>query len=183
MRCRTIFGWLGSIALALTLVNDTHAARRPRKRSVHEQRIFSEQYPIEKPVALSPAVLKILMGTREVRGGFDFASAGVPRDPAQLFRAAEVHLTGSRKADLIVAGVGPMRGADNDWYWVVRSPHAHPRVVLFAGCLLFEVTRSKTNGYRNIHTFWASAGVESEQTYYFDGVTYRLWKESNRTHN
>jgi hypothetical protein len=74
-----------------------------------------------------------------------------------------------------------MRGADNDWFWVVRSPHAHPRVLFFAGCSEFEVMRSKTNGYRNIHTLRASAGVESEQTYYFDGASYQLWKEANRT--
>src|SRR5215510_8397748 len=102
------------------------------------------------------------MQTKEVRDGLDFASDAERKDPAQLFQAANVHLSDSREADLIVAGRGSMRGADNGWYRLVLSPRTHPRVVLFAGCNALELMRTKTNGYRDIHTYWASAGTESE---------------------
>jgi len=144
-----------------------------------EQTTFSEQDPIQELVALPRGVLGILLRTKEVRDELRVASDLERRNPVQLFRASEVHLEGSDEVDLVVAGVVPMSGADNDWYWVVLSPHTNPRIVLFAGCNTLELLGAKTNGYRNIRTSWSSASQTVVRSYRFDGKEYKLWKEKS----
>ena len=75
-------------------------------------------------------------------------------------------------------GFFPMSGADNTWFWVVRSAHRDPEVVLFAGGNSLEVLASRTNGYHDIRTDWASAAATSTTVYKFDGKSYKLWKQT-----
>jgi hypothetical protein len=67
-------------------------------------------------------------------------------DPASLFHATEVHLGSPAEVDLLVIGVCPMCGADNDWFWLVRSlPRVRARG---RGKSSGEIGASRTEGGR-----------------------------------
>jgi hypothetical protein len=148
-----------------------------QKAGVREQMSFSQDAPLQHPVALSPDVLRVLFETEEARQVLNFASDAAHGDPARLFRATEVHLSSPDEVDLVVIGVSPMRGADCGWFWVVRSARNDPKVVLFANANSLELTESGTNGYRDILTAWSSATETNETAYRFDGKNYKVWKK------
>jgi hypothetical protein len=150
---------------------------RQEAHSNLDQTLFSEEEPLLHTVVLTPGVLSVLLKTKEAKQGLEFANDSQRHNPAQLFRAAEVHLSRLEEVDLVVLGIPPMRGADNCWFWVVRSARNHPRVVLFAGGNSLDVMNSSTIGYRNIRSIWSSPSDTSQKIYHFDGKSYRLWKE------
>jgi hypothetical protein len=98
-------------------------------------------------------------------------------DAARLFRAKEVHLGRPNEIDLLVAGTFPVVGADNDWYWVVRST-PNPKVLLWVGCLSIQLLKRKTNGYRDFSSSWSSANHGWDDIYRFDGSMYKLRKRT-----
>jgi hypothetical protein len=154
------------------------AAQGQKASPVVEQTTFSEHEPIRHAVPLSADVLKVLLKTKEAKMGLESPYRSKQSDPAQLFRAAEVHLSGPDEVDLVVSGKFPMSGADNEWFWVVRSAVKNPKVVLWAGGNSLELTDSRMHGYRDIHSWWSSPNETSEQIYHFDGNKYNLWKEN-----
>lgn len=136
---------------------------------IHEQTLFAEDELLQNRVVLSPEVIKLILQTKAAKQGLDFARDSAKSNPAQLFRAAEIHLGRPQEADLLVIGIPPIRGADNGWFWVVRSALKDPKVVLFAGGNSLELTDEKTNGYRDIRTFWSTPSETEECIYRFDG--------------
>lgn len=161
----------------LVLVAGAGSVALGQQTPVSEQMSFSEDAPVEHPVALSPEVLKALFETEEARQVLNFASDRAQDDPARLFRAAEVHLGRPGEIDLVVIGVPPMSGADAGWFWVVRSPRSEPKVVLYTGANSLEVAKGRTNGYRDIVTLWSSGDETQETTFHFDGQNYKAWKK------
>jgi hypothetical protein len=141
----------------------------------HQQTEFSEESPIQRPVPLPPDVYKLLLQRTEVKQDLPFFDSG-PVTPDQLFTAAEIHLNSASKADLVVAGIPPMTGADNDWYWIVCSVHGRPRMILFLGCNSFEILKTMTNGYHDIRSFWVAGSGSITRTYKFNGVRYKVWR-------
>lgn len=148
---------------------------------VSAQTSFSENAPVQHPVALSPGVLKVLFETDQARQVLNFASDAAQDDPARLFRAAEVHLAGSDEVDLVVVGVPPMAGADSSWFWVIRATRNGPRVVLFTSASSLDLAESTTNGYRDIIATSSSASETQETTYHFDGKSYKGWKKETQS--
>jgi len=128
-------------------------------------------------VPVSADVLKVLLETEEAKGGLGFASDSDRKNPAGLFRAVEIHLAEPDETDLVVLGMPPMRGADNAWFWLVRSARTNPKVLLFAGGDSLELLSSRTNGYRDIRGRWSSLSDTRTSVYHFDGKKYRVWKE------
>lgn len=161
----------------LVLVAGAGCAARGQETPVSEQMSFSEDAPVQHPVALSPEVLKALFETEEARQVLNFASDAAQDDPARLFRATEVHLGRPGEVDLVVVGVPPMSGADAGWFWVVRSTRSGPKVVLYTGANSLKLTKGRTNGYRDIVTAWSSGGETQETTFHFDGKNYKAWKK------
>jgi hypothetical protein len=106
-----------------------------------------------------------------------FASDSERAQPAQLFTASETHLGVLGEKDLVVAGHGAMSGADNDWFWVVRSAYKNPKVVLFAGGYSLELMKARAKGYRDIKSVWSSPSETGTKIYQFDGIRYKLWRE------
>jgi hypothetical protein len=152
------------------------AAQEQKPNAAGEQTLFYEEKPLQQQVALSPEVLKVLMETKQATQGSDFASDAQRANPAQLFRAAAVHLISKDEVDLVVIGVPPMSGADTGWFWVVRSARKDPEVVLFADGNSLEVMDTKTNGSRDIRSIWSSPSQTNYTIYHFDGGTYKVWK-------
>jgi hypothetical protein len=142
-----------------------------------EQTIFSDEHPIQHPVPLSRDVLAALLKTENARGVVDGSHTD---KPAELFRAAEVHLGDPDEVDLIVTGVPPMSGADNDWFWIVRSARKNPNVILFAGATSLELMNGKTLGLRDIRTVWYGASETYDVIYHFDGKVYKSWKKTSK---
>jgi hypothetical protein len=140
-----------------------------------DQNSFSEDGAVQNPVALSPEVLKVLLATDSARQGLELASQSQKANPAQLFRAAEVHLTGS-ETDLVVIGVCPMCGADNGWFWVVESAATTPKVILAAGGTTLEVLTSSSKGHRDIQSVWSSPSQTDTILYRFSGAQYEIHK-------
>ena len=162
------------LALALTTIVCTSLATQGRRG---EQTSFAEDQPLHSPVQISPDVLKVLLETKEAEQGLDLANDSKQDHPTQLFRAAEVHLSRPDEVDLVVIGVCPMCGADNGWFWLVRSARSDPKVVLFAGGNILELMNSRTNGCRDIRSAWSSSSETKNTLYHFDGKEYKVWQE------
>jgi hypothetical protein len=100
--------------------------------------------------------------------------------PASLFRAIEVHLAAQGETDLLVIGICPMCGADNDWFWLVRTPDKNPTVVLWTGDSCVQILHSQTHGLKDVRSTWYSAAASRKTTYQFDGRTYERRKQGWR---
>lgn len=143
-----------------------------------EQRVFSGS-PVQHPVSLSPEVLRVLLASHPAKETFEVLNDSEKHDPSKLFQAAEVHLSSPDEVDLIVIGLGRMRGTENLWFWVVRSARKYPEVILFGGGDSLEVTDQKTHGYKDIGIVWMSS-LETETTVYqFDGMSYKMRTANN----
>jgi hypothetical protein len=163
---------LGGVITAGPSAITAPAARMP----LAEQTSFTEDGPLQSPVAISTDVLKALLETEAARQGLGLASKEQRDHPEQLFRAAQVHLSDSGDADLVVIGVCPMCGADNGWFWVVRSAAKSPKVVLIAGGKTLEVLNSSSKGYHDIQSVWSSPAETDTTIYRFNGLRYELRK-------
>lgn len=146
------------------------------------QRFFSDCgiATVQHPVSLTPDVLKVLLATPQASGDFGYAKDSEdPRktNPASLFQASAVDLSGRKEADLVVVGYPPLDGADNCWYWVVRSVRANPKVVLFSTGSSLEEMTSRTKGFRDFRSVWSSAAETVTEIYHFDGTEYVVWKK------
>jgi len=150
-----------------------------------KRNVFFEDTPISQPAPIPRNVLTLLLQTDAGKQGADFTSGLVANgrcdaqacDPANLFRAANVHLGGSDEGDLVVIGICPMCGAGQGWFWVVLSAYSNPRVVLFAPGNSLELLTSRTQGMRDVRSRWWGASQKSETTYHFDGVEYKKWNK------
>jgi hypothetical protein len=143
-----------------------------------EQKLFSNS-PFQHPVTLSPEVLKVLLAAHPARETFAVMNDSEKTNPSQLFRAGEVHLSRPDQVDLVVIGMGRMRGTENSWFWVVRSARKDPELILFSGGDSLEVLDGKTHGYRDIGVVWMSS-LETETTVYrFDGNHYQMRQADN----
>jgi hypothetical protein len=161
----------------LFLISLVVAVQGQSGESAREQTAFSEADPIQHPVPLPPQVLKLLLQRPEVKGNMVFASDSERAQPAQLFTASATHLGALGGRDFVVTGHGAMTGADNDWFWVVRSAYKNPNVVLFAGGNSLELMKARVNGYRDIKSVWSSPSETGTKIYRFNGVRYKLWQE------
>jgi hypothetical protein len=134
-----------------------------------------DSFPPSAP--LPQNVVKLLLKDQMVMDSMERVSDAEKREPAQLFRAAEVHLFSPNETDLFIVGNFPIAGADNGWFWVVRSPRKNPRIVLFATGYALELLGSRTNGYRDIRSTWSNPNGTETRIYKFNRARYRLWKE------
>jgi hypothetical protein len=119
-----------------------------------EQAIFSGcgLGTIKNKATLSSGVLKSLLATDQASEYFGSAKDDPKADLRGFFQAAEVHLADPGTMDLVVVGNPPLSGADNCWYWIVRSARKDPHVIFFGTGSSLEVMPGKTNGYRDIQT-------------------------------
>lgn len=164
----------GKLVLLLTLAGMAFAALG---QTPSEQKMFSDS--IQHPVSLSPEVLKALLASHPAKETFDILNDSERHDPSQLFQAGEVHLSSPAEVDLVVIGLRQMRSVENRWFWIVRSAHNNPEVILFSGGDSLEVTDRKTHGYKDIRVVWMSP-LETETTVYqFDGRRYEMRNADN----
>jgi hypothetical protein len=147
---------------------------------VPEQKIFSRNTRLDHQAPIPADVLKLLLSTREGKEGLARASDAQKQNPAQLFRAAEVHLRAADEADLVIEGISPMANGDHDWFWVVRPAGTKPGIALFAGGNSLEVQDTKSNGYRDISSVWNYPKETLTTFYKFNGRKYGFKKVLSR---
>jgi hypothetical protein len=162
-------------AMAITITGYGQASK-----PVPEQKMFSRNTRVDHQVPVPPDVLKLLLSTREGKEGMSRASDAQKQNPAQLFRAAEVHLHGADEADLVIEGISPMANGDHDWFWVVQPAGKKPRIALFAGGNSLEIQDTKSNAYHDISSVWNYSRETLTTFYKFNGRKYGFKKVLSR---
>jgi hypothetical protein len=166
-----VFAALGGVALI---------ARGQEARPAAEQKLFSPgDSPVQRPVTLSPGVLRVILASQPAKETFAVLDDADKADPSRLFQAGEVHLSTSDQVDLVVMGLGKMKGADAGWFWIVSSARKNPQVILFGGGDSLEVLDGKTKNYKDIRITWASSFETETTTYQYDGSIYQMRKANN----
>ena len=163
--------WIASITCTLS-------AQTGQVDSGHEQTPFTENDErFQQSFCVPPDVVKLLLRTKEVKSALQFVNDRARENGANLFRGVTVHLSASDEDDLLVVGNAPITGADNGWFWLVRSIHGHSQIVLFAGANSLELLGSRTHGLRDVRSRWSSPAETRTSVYRFDGERFALSKE------
>ena len=143
-----------------------------------EQYLFSaEDTSVRRPVAVPEHALQLLAKEPGVLATLKAERIPEARPPQAWFLASEVHLGGPREPDLVVIGVGPLRGANVGEFWVFERTEAGYRIVLSTSAMQLEILGSKSNGYRNIRgTRLIGATKISSVVFRFRGGKYQADK-------
>lgn len=92
--------------------------------------------------------------------------------PDESFLASEIHLSGPRETDLIVMGIGELRGAHLAPFWVFRKTMAGYELVLSTGGDGLAVSKRRRNGLRMIQVANLTVDTIRTTTYEYDGHRY-----------
>ena len=150
-------------------------------KSHSEQSHFSaEDSGVQRPVAISEDVLAILRQDQAVQSVLENESIRPENIPPSWFSASEVHLTATKRVDLLVVGEPPVSGGNTAMFWVFRARDPGHALVLtiVAHDLILKNTRSK--GYRDIEVHSMTAVRLSTAVYRFDGQKYSHYRQSSR---
>jgi hypothetical protein len=159
------------------------SAQSKYKKSGPEPRSFYEECDdddkdrpclFDHPVPLPDNILDALRATEEAR----FLPGDLKnydRDGfAHLFKAIVIHLGNPNELDYVVVGFPPMSGADNTWFWIVRSNPTNAKVIFFTNSNGFELLKTRNNGYPIIRSKWYSPAYCKTWIYQYDGRRYIL---------
>lgn len=129
-------------------------------------------------VRLPKPVLAALLATKEAEAGRDWVRNNPGEDSNVLFNAFPVNLsTTAAEKDYVVVGKDRLTGADNVWFWIVRSISPKPQVLLFCSTLTVDVLSSAHNSLKDLRCAWESPGGDGEiEDYHFNGRRYVLAK-------
>jgi hypothetical protein len=121
----------------------------------------------------SDAVLNALLATSQAKDAHNELSGLNREDLRNLFEIVRVNLGPATEEDYVVHGRSlPMRGAENDWFWIVRDRRDHAKIILFANGYSLELLKTMTSGYKDIRTVWSAPAYTLTDMYHFDGVRY-----------
>jgi hypothetical protein len=162
------------------------AAQSSTARVFEGPSLFSPDYEPNDPFkhAHPPTndELDALLRTREARDAADQLKKLNREQLRNIFSVVRIYIADLDEIDDLVLGSGPLSGADNDWFWIVRRAGGHAEVILFAHTLSLELLRKQTNGYRDVRTIWSSAaGYTLTDIYRYDGSRYTRMHEFTKT--
>jgi hypothetical protein len=165
-------GW-PAIFLLIAAMESGPAIAQAKHHSSTEQTHFSaEDEGVEKPAVIPGDVLVILKQDRRVRNFMKNEEPPSQGLPLSWFSASAVHLSNPREEDLVVVGVGELRGANVSTFWVFRpTTHGH-ELIMMAPAHDLVVTRARWNGYREIELLSATATKVQTVLLRFDGKRY-----------
>ncbi len=127
----------------------------------------------QRSLPVPPDVVQTILETNTGKQGLSDLSETQRTDVGKLFSAREVRLGQQSERDLIVMGKGPMSGADNTWFWLVRILPDHPRAVLWVGANGIGLLKSNTNGFRDVRSGWCSAAFCETKAFRFERGRYK----------
>lgn len=164
----------GRIAFLLLLaVPCGSQTSRATRNGLREQMHFSaEDESVKRPVAIPKSVLTTLKNDEEIR---DVIANG---DGPQLmfttawFRASVVHLSVMNRRDLVVAGAGPVGGANVNLFWIFRSTSHGYELVLKGPAHDLEILKTRWRGYRDIEMSAESSVQLFSSKFRFNGRRY-----------
>jgi hypothetical protein len=145
-------------------------AQDSKKTTPHEQSEFgAEDEKWDQPARVPDEVLQILRGVE---------NAAPNELPAQWLLASEIHLGPPDEVDLIVMGIGGLRGAHSVPFWVFRKKREGYDLVLSTGGDSLKVLNARSNGYRTIKAYnVGEAGrTLTTATYKFGGGRYQEYR-------
>lgn len=131
---------------------------------------------VDRPVKLPEGLLKTLRNDASV----DLVTGGLAPDqlpPAGWFLASEIHLAGPDEVDLVVEGVGKLRGSIVCPFWVFGKTSQGYHLILRAALEQLKVLDSRSSGYRDIQA-WITIPrrMRTIMLFKFDGHQYQLAK-------
>lgn len=145
---------------------------------------FCEEGPAEvviNPVPLPSEVLNAVMRSKEGKLALGEARERHSKlEPATLLKGAPLQLSNSGDPFFILMGSGPLTGADNTWFWIVRQSGHRTSVLLSLHANCVSIGPKKRQGYADVGTSWSSAAVSRTEIFRFNGKHYRLWRSSWR---
>jgi hypothetical protein len=169
--------WLFVVAAGIAMIAAGQSGTR-----VKEQTHFSaEDASVQHPVRIPAEVMAILRNDERVRNVLESENLRPDALPEPWFSVAEVHLGPPHEVDYIVAGEGPMMGANISPFWVVIHNANGFRLALFLGAHDLEVGRTRSNGYQGLTTYGATASTVTTVHFRFDGSEYK--ESSEKTEN
>jgi hypothetical protein len=167
-----------SLTLVLAFAASCGAIGQSLSSAVTERTSFCEDASDDtarKPVHLPAAIVTAIMNTKEGKDALESSRAeNTELVPERLLTGTTAKLSDSRELVFVVVGSSPLSGADNTGFWIVQQSGKNARILLFVGANCLNVSRSRTLGYRDIVSTWASAGVAVTQTFSYDGKSYKL---------
>jgi hypothetical protein len=158
------------------------SAQSAGAKTTSERAIFGDAESFKNSVSLPRDVLDLLIVPfKDDEHYRDFVVGKSDKDLNQYFTAVVVHLSAPNVVDYVVAGNLPFAGADNEWFWVVSDGGPHPKVVLNEGASWIELLNSRNNDYRDIQSVWIMSGTKRTRVYHYDGVSYKLFNETEKS--
>ncbi len=142
-----------------------------------ERQHFSAEGDITKePVSVPKSVLTILAKDKHVQGLLEDENIQPEKIPSSWFLAGTVHLSSHPKTDLVVMGVGPLRGANVVTFWVFCATVHGYELVLTAPAHDLIVKNTRWKGHYEITLMSATAKEVFTVWYRFDGKRYVEYK-------
>lgn len=160
----------------LLAVQGSGIAQASRSAFSEQLHFSAEDDSVQKPVAIPQSVLAILR--KDERVGYVLKSQNISAQklPLSWFSASAIHLTDSNKAGLVVMGLGPLRGADVNTFWVFCATARGYQLALTAPAHDLFVKKSRWKGHRDIELVAMSAAQIFSAVYRFDGRRYSLYR-------
>lgn len=169
---------VAALILACLAVGTSIAQNRPLRN--REQTSFSAgDEGVKNPIPVPAAVLSLLALEDRVKTSMEDNDTPPSIPPQEWFSASVIHLGSSQEADLIVQAKGPLVGANIDTFWVILQTSKGPVVALTAPVHDLMVRRTRSNGYRDIEVFSATAIECSTTVLRFDGTKYEVFRSNS----
>lgn len=144
-----------------------------------EQTNFSaEDARVQHPVAVPADVMRILAKDEMAQNALHSEAKTEP--PESWFSASQIHLSSGKRADLVVMGEGPIRGANVTTFWVFRATDGGHELVMMSPAHDLVVKKTQHKGYRDLELLSATAIENWTITLHFDEKKYVKFSEKVR---
>jgi hypothetical protein len=163
------------VIISPVLIGAPTADNKPRK----EQSLFgAEDETVDRPVKVSDSTLEVLRKDEWVLQFLKMENKSPDQLSSESFLASEIHLDGPRENDLIVTGIGRLRG-NVATFWVFRNLPEGPQLVLKTTSQSLLVQSARWKGFRNISAASPIAGYSVETFFRFDGKKYQQFRRKS----
>jgi hypothetical protein len=166
------------ILLMLAAVSGIPTAAGSDSHEAEQSEFSAEDVAVKKPVAIPEDVLAILRKDKTVLSILESENLQPINLPAPWFSASAIHLSASKRADILVVGQPPVTGGNVTIFWVFRATPDGHELVLTAPAHDLRVRSRRSKGYRDIELVSMTAAQISDVLCRFDGKRYAEYRSS-----
>ena len=135
-----------------------------------------------KPISIPRYLLNAVMNSEEARQSrAEAREKGTKLNPEELLRGTIIKLSNDQAKTYLVMGTDPLSGADNTWFWIVRTSGRQASVLLWVGANCVNIKQKSNYGYRDVEADWSSAAETITEVYRYNGKAYRLASRKSRS--